>query len=454
MDDPKYEMLIRPGNEEALNAEPRVIAALMRDPARRRISSNLTASHFGTPEHATAFDIVLSSLEVLEALPSLSVKEQAREVGTALEAAGIILKPYLLVNEPVINIHREAARVIRGYHLRRAWEATTRAAFLAHLTRAENAIKRAAGASEGITHIGELYDRAWKVIEDRADGKEKAIPLPWPSVASALNGGLWPGLYVLVGGTGSGKTQFALQAGLHAARKDFPVLYIALELDKVHALTRLVGVLQNHQWSKFLYPSTDPENQYRKFLDASNEVKSLPMHMEAAPSYGWDYEQLYASAETFKTKHSPDGPFLMVVDYLQIISGGDRREDQRQIIGQAAYRARAVARDLDAAVILISSTSRGKYDDIIDADKGGNLVRASSLVGTGKESGEIEYSADGVLVIAQDKLAIAKARAARSGWVDGLKFNGNMFNEESASFRADNDSDGAAPGAPPKRRIS
>ena len=60
MSDELYEATIKPGNEAALNSEPRVIAALLRDPTRRRFISNLTASHFGTPAHAIAFGVVIS----------------------------------------------------------------------------------------------------------------------------------------------------------------------------------------------------------------------------------------------------------------------------------------------------------------------------------------------------------------------------------------------------------
>src|SRR6185503_20448221 len=62
--------------------------------------------------------------------------------------------------------------------------------------------------------IGELFEAAMARMERRALGLERPIPMPptWRAVAGLGGGGWWPGLHVLVGNTGSGKSQFALQS--------------------------------------------------------------------------------------------------------------------------------------------------------------------------------------------------------------------------------------------------
>jgi replicative DNA helicase len=123
----------------------------------------------------------------------------------------------------------------------------------------------------------------------------------------------------------------------------------------------------------------------------------------------------------------------------------------RERIGRAAYAGRAVARDLGAAVLLLSSVSRDNAKKAkTDGEDGINpeTTDAAELVGMGKESGDIEYAADSVLSLvsgvfdARNKvtpmhLAVAKVRAGRTGWCR-LDFDGASFTEvrQSAGFLA------------------
>src|SRR5207245_3327842 len=76
--------------------------------------------------------------------------------------------------------------------------------------------------------LGSVLDDALERMERRARGDERPIPLPWSNVSAALGGGLWGGtLVTLVGDTGTGKTQWALQAAIHAAEAGVPACYVA-----------------------------------------------------------------------------------------------------------------------------------------------------------------------------------------------------------------------------------
>jgi replicative DNA helicase len=287
-------------------------------------------------------------------------------------------------------------------------------------------------------------------MERRSKGLEQPIPLPWSSMAAALGGGLWPGLHILVGNTASGKSQFALQASLHAAQQGVPVAYVGLELGEIDLVPRLLGLLADDKWSNLFLG--------KKGLSTAKayapRLKGLPFHLEMAPSYGWPYTRLHTLAETMRDQypHEKDAtgapvrgsrPFLVVLDFLQLVAPGhNQREELRQRIQQAAYAGRIVARDLDAAVLLISSTARENYAALAGQKGGQELGEGEPvrMVGLGKESGEIEYGADSVLVLARKPwtdeqppadgtcvwIAIAKVRAGKPGWVE-MRFNGGHF---------------------------
>lgn len=341
---------------------------------------------------------------------------------------------------------------------------------------AEAKVQAQALASLDASRVGQFVQEALGRMEARAKGTEKPIALPWRPLNDALAGGLWPGLHVLVGNTGSGKSQFALQIATEAARNDTPVLYVGLELGKVDLVARLLGLLTRRKWSRLYLGAGGPsefDDIRERHQDHLRELETMPFHLEVCPPMGWSYDELYRRTSTLRQrfperldahgKRVPGSrPLLVVLDFLQLVgSPPETREDLRERIGRAAYAARAVARDLDAAVILVSSTSRDNYakvDGEKDGAKGQGLGEGNParLVGLGKESGEVEYAADSVMVLCRDTqqevkksgddtwtttwLAIAKCRArgetpeAQKGWVE-LRFNGGRFESTGSDGR-------------------
>lgn len=327
--------------------------------------------------------------------------------------------------------------------------------------------------------VGALADEAFDRMRRRASGAERALPLPWPSVTDALGGGLWSGLHVVVGSTGAGKSQLTLQMALHAAEQGIPVLYCGLELGRVDLIARLLGLLDQRKWSAlWLGQGRGNENPVDE-IDRLQEkyapkLAALPFHLAFAKPYGWPYSLLHPYADALRKRYrdrlvdsqgKPTRPFLVVLDFLQLVSGPVEQPTQelRERIQQAAYAGRAIARDMDAAVVFVSGTARENYRELdgrpAKGEKEGSGPKLgegnpSRFVGLGKESGEIEFAADSVLALCREPwkdkepddgthiwLAIAKARArgesvaAQKGWVE-LRFNGGWFTEPRTSLRS------------------
>ena len=107
-------------------------------------------------------------------------------------------------------------------------------------------------------------------------------------------------------------------------------------------------------------------------------------------------------------------------DYLQVLGGGDgaERADIRERISAAANAAQGVAIEFNAVVLLVSSVAREHYrrvgGDKALADAGlelgedgelQTLAHPEEIIGTGKESGDIEYAGVTVTVLARCGLA-------------------------------------------------
>lgn len=300
-------------------------------------------------------------------------------------------------------------------------------------------------------------------LEARSRQEEKPVPLPWADVAGVLGGGLWSGLYILAGGTGSGKTQWVLQTALHAAQSGHPVLYIGLEMEPVQLGARLLSLASppppnpakgaGLRWSDLWQGQTRPESLALAQATLPR-LEGLPLYVETAPPYGWAYTELQprtaalARHLALEPRYRPaTHPPLIILDYLQLVAGANRYESLRERIQQAVYAARAAATATGAAVLLVSATARERYAELAVARD----AEASDYVGFGKESGEVEYAADAVLVLGRAKeekpvthagpgkkakagagpsqavrLVVAKNRCGPTGLFD-LRFDGISF---------------------------
>jgi replicative DNA helicase len=295
-----------------------------------------------------------------------------------------------------------------------------------------------AARGEGAATVGRDLDELFSTALARSSGREPALATPWPALDRLLGGsGLWPGMYVLVGSTGAGKSQWAVQLATHAARAGRRTLYLALELSRRDLAARVFGAVAGVSWSAVLRGSLPEETLHQAIARAEREVRSLPLHTECGTPYGYGIDTLVSRAWALR-------PQLVVLDYLQLC-GTKAGEEPRVSVARVSYAARAIARDLNAVVIVLSSTARANYAELVnDPSKD-----PSDLVGLGKESGEIEYAADGVLVLAKGQanedpkkrvLVVAKNRYGVTGRVD-LQWSGVAFEApDGLSSNSDRDS--------------
>ena len=303
--------------------------------------------------------------------------------------------------------------------------------------------------------LASILDDALNRMDARAIGTEKPITTPWADFNTSLpGGGFWPGCHVLVAGTGVGKSTWALQLALHAARQGTPVAYIGLELDSTQIALRLVADVAMLRWSD-LYTgegaSKEPKER-EKARAAADSLRTLPFYVEHGSPMGWSAADLQSLADRMRRAHPGEAPMLLVLDFLQILGAEPDavRQEIRERIGRAAYVARQIARTHNAAVLVISSLARQNYNTenlmrdaglMRETEKGivtRRMMNSDVLVGLGKESGEIEYAADSVTVALRMPdftksgkgspvlFALPKLRAGRETWCE-LRFNGSRF---------------------------
>lgn len=306
--------------------------------------------------------------------------------------------------------------------------------------------------------IVKIGDAACETIMARAHGEDTPIATNWREFDKAMRGGFWPGFHSLVSGTGMGKTQFALDVAAWAAaheavkahnekRPARKVRVYGLELSAVEMWTRCAALLLGVSWSDLLYGGFKG-TEAAGIVDKAREVMDrLPLDLREVSPLEFDYRTI--DAIRYESEH--ERPSMVIIDYMQLVGApDDMAEDARRIMGKTAVAGREVARSIGIPVIGISSCARTHYglldgtetdDDEPKRKKRLPLGQGDPrrLLAVAKESGDVEYASDSVLVIGRNApsdperplpcdawLGIAKARFGAGGWVK-FSWNGTAY---------------------------
>lgn len=307
--------------------------------------------------------------------------------------------------------------------------------------------------------LGDALAPSLERMARRAAGDEKPIALPWPSLAAHFGGGLWPGVHFLCKGTGVGGTQLGLQIVTHAAKAGVPGLYVGLELGEFDLALRALGLEAGVPWSHLWTGTAGPAHVARAQA-AAPALVNLPIHFEVARPHGYSGGEIQRAVEAMRVAYpEPNGPgsrpLLVFVDFLQLV--GDEPGDEQELrirVARVSYVLRYLSTSLSVAVVVISSVARERYKLLSELKSAADLrwetdpsgypidrriVNPDAIVGMGKESGEIEYSADSVSVIAKVPetwtgggcdmvFATPKGRATGAMW-SALHFDGYRYSE-------------------------
>jgi replicative DNA helicase len=119
---------------------------------------------------------------------------------------------------------------------------------------------------------------------------------------------------------------------------------------------------------------------------ATGKMAELPLHV--LDRSGLNFFQLATYARRHKRKHGMD---VLVVDYLQLMSGADDEKRHAQI-EEITRNLKSLAKDLDVAILLLSQLSRKTEDS--------RRPKLSHL----RDSGAIEQDADVVLFIHREEV--------------------------------------------------
>lgn len=227
--------------------------------------------------------------------------------------------------------------------------------------------------------------------------KRKAVPTVGTSLSELdliLGGGLEPQrLMVLLGGPGGGKTTLANQIGHSASMAGRPVLFVSSEELPFALLSKILARIGKIPYSAVLKGYDEYLERIEQTLQAYQETVAASHLAYMDITAGSTLERIEKGAQQFFEQFKTDGNGILIIDYLQNIarqlpSYRSGKQDIRLAVTEISSRLRALATNLDCTVIALASQARASQYDA-----------TRNALATGKESGDIEYTADVVMSI-------------------------------------------------------
>jgi len=239
-------------------------------------------------------------------------------------------------------------------------------------------------------------------------------------------GGLQPSdLIVLAGRPAMGKTSLATNIAYNIAKAYRGELqadgsmksvnggivgFFSLEMSAEQLATRVIAEQSGVSSSHIRRGSID-EAQFARVVAASREMARIPLYIDQTG--GLSIAQLTARARRLKRQRGLD---VLVIDYLQLLSGSGRRSDNRvQEITEITTGLKALAKELAVPIIALSQLSRQveSRDD--------KRPQLSDL----RESGSIEQDADVVMFVYRDEYYL-KGKMPKEGTEEFFKWQAEM----------------------------
>ena len=201
--------------------------------------------------------------------------------------------------------------------------------------------------------------------------------------------GLQPSDLILVAARPSmGKTAFVLNIAQYMAFKSNQTVAIfSLEMSKEQLVNRLFS-LESRVDSQHLRTGNLSDAEWEKLIESAGVIGKSNRIIDDTP--GISISELRSKCRKYKLEHNLQ---IIIIDYLQLMSGSGRGSDSRQQeISDISRSLKALARELNVPVVALSQLSRAVEQ------RPDHRPMLSDL----RESGAIEQDADVVMFIYRD----------------------------------------------------
>jgi replicative DNA helicase len=362
----------------------------------------VSADDFYRPSHGHIFEAITALYAAGEPVDHVTVAEMLRRAGVLEAIGGESVLVSIKANTPATSSAARYAAIVEEHALLRRLigvageiaemgyglpEDVTAAVDTAETMVFQVAQRRTTDTvrpvkdllAASLDHLEALYDRGETIT---------GVPTGYTDLDEQL-AGLQKSNLVIVGARPSmGKTAFALGIAAHAAMQGIPVLFFSLEMSHLEIAQRMLcaearvdaGRMRN---GRLL------DTDWGKVSNAIGRLSEIPLYVDDNPNV--TVMDIRAKSRRLRSRQQLG---LVVVDYLQLMSGRSSAENRQVEVSEISRGLKILARELEVPVVALSQLSR-------------NLEARSDkrpMLADLRESGSLEQDADVVMFIYRDEV--------------------------------------------------
>jgi len=387
-----------------IDAERHILGAILLDASVCNQAVELiNRDDFYVDSHRRIFDKMIQLSETGSAIDAITLGELLKRSGELEQVGGYSFISSLTEGLPRVSNIEYYAKIVKGKSTLRqlineankiiatCFEAEEEPHII--LDNAERAIFALADdrIREGFTAIKTVAHQQLEAIEKMA-GRENmltGVATGFTDFDKMTNGLQKTDLIIIAARPSAGKTAMVLTMAQNAALHHHAVVGIfSLEMSKQQLVQRMLcsesrvdahrlrsGFLNREEWAR-LAEGLARLAEGKIFIDDTPGISILEMR---------------AKARRLKSEHGLD---LLIVDYMQLMSGRGRMESRQQEVSQISRDLKGLAKELNVPVVALSQLSRAPET------RTDHRPQLSDL----RESGSIEQDADVVAFIYREEV--------------------------------------------------
>ena len=391
----------------SVEAESSVLGGLLLDNgAWDRVSDLLTDADFYRYEHRLVHGAISALVNATKPADVITVFEHLQNQGKAEEVGGLSYLNSLAQYVPSAGNIRRYAEIVRERSiLRKLVSASDEIATNAFNPQGRPVADIVDEAEQKIFNIGEqgsrmklgfqgmdslvvqLLDR----VQEMADNPNDVTGVPTGFYdLDRLTAGFQAGdLIVLAARPSMGKTALAINIAEHVALQEgLPVAVFSMEMGAAQLAVRIVGSIGRIDQSH-LRTGKLTDEEWPRLTEAIEKLRNISLHIDE--SAGLTSSELRANARRLARQCGQLG--LIVVDYLQLMSGSTSSDENRATeLGEISRGLKMLAKELKCPVLALSQLNRSVETR---PDK-------RPMMSDLRESGAIEQDADIIMFIYRD----------------------------------------------------
>ncbi|MDP1862893.1 MAG: replicative DNA helicase [Thiobacillus sp.] len=394
----------------SLEAEQAVLGGLLLDnSAWDRIGDVVSESDFYRLDHRQILRAIIRQIAENRPADAVTVTEALQSMGQLEGVGGLAYIVALASNTPsAANIRRYAEIVRERSVMRRLAEVATGIADTAYAPAgrsasqlldeaeakvfeiAESGSRGQVGFTEIKPLLKEVVERIDELYHRDNDSGITGVPTGFHDLDQKTSG-FQPGDLIIVAGRPSmGKTAFSLNIAENVALDTgLPVAVFSMEMGGTQLVMRMigsVGKLDQHR----LRTGKLGEDDWQRLTYALGKLNEAPVFIDESP--GLNVLELRARARRLMRQCGKLG--LIVIDYLQLMSGSGSGENRATEISEISRALKGLAKELHVPVVALSQLNRGLEQ----------RPNKRPVMSDLRESGAIEQDADVILFIYRDEV--------------------------------------------------